>query len=663
MTQKPLYVTDVVPLTRIPLSRNQAFSYSASEELPPGTLVSIPLFHRTIKGVVIACYPYKQWTRKFFLKPVRSILAKSFLTPHQLELAKFISEYYLCPLGIVLKSFVPKKVKARKKQEKNSIAPKAKKITLTPAQKQAIKKIKNSKFKILNSKFYLYGPSGSGKTEVYIEAIKNLKPGQQALVLLPDLTLTPQAIERYSAYFSQDKISILHSKISKGEFYQNWEKIRSGETKIIIGSRMALFAPFKDLGLIVLDEEHDISFKQWDMNPRYDARKVAEEMSARYQCPLVRGSSTPAISSWYFATEKNTYTLLTLPDLPVNRHTVIELVDMKKERWIKNYSPISKKLESEITYALKHSLQVILFVNRQGMSSFSVCRECKTVLRCPTCDRALIYDRQGFFYCLHCSYRSDITPHCAACNGIEFRNIGIGTQKVEKEVARFFPSARIARADSQSAKSAKQKETLYQEFKNKSIDILVGTQMISMGWDLPNVAVVGIIDADNMLSTPDFGTTERAYQHILQAAGRVNRPGAKFPGRVLLQTFHPDQKLFKMIREKDFRTFYEEEVKERKPLRLPPFFRLIKLLFQDANLKKVLKETQLVYERITHKSSHKKIVLFPPHDPFVPKVRGRFRKQILMKIPADTPLPGEIRDVIYALPTGWIVDVDPIGII
>lgn len=660
MNPKTFYVADVVPLTRIPLSRNQAFSYSAQEELPPGTLVSVPLFYRNIEGVVIACYSRKQWTKKFALKPIRSVLAKSFLTSRQLKLAKFISEYYICPLGIVLKSFVPKRVKARKKIKENIILPKPKKITLTPSQKQAIKKLQTKNYKL---KTYLYGPSGSGKTEVYIETIKKLEPKKQALILLPDLTLTPQAIERYGAHFESEKIAVLHSKISKGEFFSHWEKIRLGEAKIIIGSRMALFAPFQDLGIIILDEEHDISFKQWDMNPRYDARRAAEEMSEDYQCPLVRGSSTPEISSWYHATEKKDYTLLVLSDLPMNRHTAIEMIDMKKERWIKNYSPVSKKLESEIAYALKHSLQTILFVNRQGMSSFSVCAQCKTVLRCPTCDRALVYDRQGFFYCLHCSYRSGITPHCAACNGIEFRNVGIGTQKVEKEIAWLFPSARIARADSQSLKNAKQKEKLYRDFKNKSIDILVGTQMISMGWDLPSVALVGIIDADNMLSAPDFSTPERAWQHTLQAAGRVNRPGSKFPGQVLLQTFHPEQKFFHLAAEKDFQTFYEEEIKERKLLRLPPFFQLVKLIFQDASLKKVSRETQLVYERISHKISRKEIVLFPPHDPFVPKIRGRFRKQILLKLPANLPLPKEIRNVLYSLPAGWIVDMEPISII
>lgn len=665
MISKSKYIIEVVPLTRISLSRHQSFSYSSSEEIPQGSLVSVSFFYRNIDGIVITSYSCEQWTKKFALKPIRSILEKSFLTSRQLELAKFTSDYYLCPLGIVLKSFIPKRVKARKKNlEKNTLS-RSKKITLTSEQKLAVKKIQTP----AKSKSYLYGLSGSGKTEVYIETIKKINPTKQALILLPDLILASQAIERYSANFKSEEIVLLHSKISKGEFYQSWKKIRTGEAKIIIGARMALFAPFKKLGLIVVDEEHDSSFKQRDANPRYDARTVAEKLAEIYECNIVFGSSTPSISSFY-KTKKKQYQLVTLPAFKIRKtapEVKIELVNMRKERWIKNHSPISKRLESEISYALKHKLQTILFVNHQGMSQFSVCASCQTVFKCPKCEGALIYDQDGSYYCLHCSYRSSMMPHCAVCNGIVFRNIGVGTQKIEREITDRFPFARIARADKQTMRASHAQEKLYKDFKEKKLDILIGTQIISNGWDLPSVALVGIIDADNLLTLPDFGTQEKAYQNILQTAGRAGRPNSKFPGLVLIQTFNPDSLFLQTVVSKDFSRFYQKEIEERKALDLPPFSQIIKLIFRARERKRVERESQRGYMLLRKQTSaylKKKIIqIFEPQSPLVSNIRGQIKKQIIIKIKDRKEIPQELKRVIISLPAGWIVDVDPISII
>jgi primosomal protein N' (replication factor Y) len=317
-------------------------------------------------------------------------------------------------------------------------------------------------------------------------------------------------------------------------------------------------------------------------------------------------------------------------------------------------------LKAEIAYALKNKLQTILFVNRQGMSAFSVCTDCKTVLKCPRCERALVYQNSGSYHCVHCSHKTSIIPQCPNCKGISFQNIGLGTQKIEREISALFPSARIARADSQSMKNRNAQENLYRKFMDQKIDILIGTQMISKGWDLPSLALIGIIDGDNLLSLPDFSASEQSFQLIMQIAGRVNRPGAKFPGLVFLQTFAPEQAFFKLVAEKNIEKFYTEEIEERKSLQFPPFGRLIKLTFQDYNKNKVASETNRIYEKLKAqgKKSHG---ISEPRDAFVPNIRGRWRKQLLLKI--NGSIPKDLEKNLKSLPNGWIIDINPITIL
>lgn len=677
-------IINIVPLIRIPLGKRPSFSYLWEKVLPEGALVSIPFHNKNIEGIVVGKSFDQKIDATVKLKNINSIITENFLNEKQIKLAGFLSDYYISPLGTILKNFVPKRTKSRIVERKTQNAKRKKIITLTREQNLAIKKIINclaTPGLAKPEKFLLFGPSASGKTEVYIHSIAKIKKSGEArqfLILLPELTLTPQAIERYGEHFPPKEIVVLNSKISKGQFYANWEKIRSGEAKIIIGSRMAVFAPFQKLGLIVIDEEQDMSFKQWDMNPRYDARLAAEKLAELHQCPIVFGSATPRVETYYRAVSKK-LNLLTLPLLnlkqdklearshpPAGEAGKLEaiLVDMKKERWSKNYSCISKKLRSEIVYALKNNLQTILFINRQGMSSFSVCEQCKTVLKCPKCDRALVYDESGQYRCLHCAYKTSIIPECAKCHGISFKNVGLGTQKVEKEIKNLFPGARILRADSQSLSGTKSPGEIYAEFSEGKADILIGTQVISKGWDLPNVALIGIIDADNMLTIPDFLANEKAFETIVQVAGRTNRPGARFPGQVLIQTFNPENKLLKMAAQKDFLSFYQQEIAEREALKLPPFSRIIKLIFQSYKFSEAEKETEKLFNFLQNKISEIEngIAITPPQDSFVSKVRGRFRKQILIKI-SDEKSFEKIKTYLENLPAGWMLDVDPVSIV
>lgn len=662
-------IVDIVPITKIPLSRNQSFSYLADEKIPIGSLVSIPLFRRKVEGIVIGNRPDFERLGNIELKNISSVLEESFLDGKQIKLAKFLSEYYFSPLGIIMKSFVPKRVKARtvKRYDLETLKSLSevgpRKITLTKQQQSAISKIVKSK----KNKFLLFGPAGSGKTEIYIEAIKKLTEKKQTLILLPELSLTPQAIDRYGAHFGIENISVLHSRIAKGEYYRQWQRIRSGESKIIIGTRMAVFAPFKNLGLIVVDEEQDMSFKQWDMNPRYDARKAAEKLAELHGAKIIFGSATPSLESHQKVLDKE-MDLVELPPLHIPSepkksydYPEVMLVDLKKERWEKNRSPISRKLRSEIAYALKNNLQTILFINRQGMSSFSICANCKTVLRCPKCERALIYDSSGVYRCVHCSYKTSITPECSKCKGIVFENIGLGTQKIEKEIADMFASAKIARMDNQTMKDAHAHEKIYRDFAEKKTDILIGTQMLAKGWDLPNVALIGIIDADNMLSVPDFSANTKAFQNIVQVGGRSNRPGAKWRGLVIIQTFNPQQKIFRWAAERNFKEFFETELKERQELHMPPFGKLIKLIFQHYDKKKAGSEADAVFAKLNEKNV-RNVTIAEPQDAFLANIRGRYRKQIVIKIRDRKDIPDEIGQVLRNLPPGWMIDVDPISI-
>jgi len=672
------HIIDVVPLTRISLSGNQSFSYLSSEKIYKGSLVSVPLFKRKVGGVVIGNQPDFPRNGNIKLKKIEEIIEEDFLDEKQIVLAKFISDYYFSSLGTVLKLFVPKRVRARANKEQEARSKEQKNIILTKEQQEAVKKITTNYKPPASSagrqttNFLLFGPPGSGKTEIYINSILKIKeknPKSQFLILLPEIMLVPQAIERYGIHFKPEEMAVINSKISKGKIFDYFQRIKSGEIKIIIGSRMALFMPFKKLDLIVVDEEQDISFKQWDMNPRYDARKVAEKLAEIKKSKIIFGSSTPRLETYQKAKNKE-YELIEIPplDIPEVKFSFPEifLADMRKERWKNqggraNLSCLSRKLQSEIAYVLKNKLQAILFINRQGMSAFSVCLDCKTVLKCPKCYRALIYDKAGFYKCLQCSYQTSIIPECSKCKGISFKNVGLGTQKIEKEVNNIFPGARIAIADNQTMKGARAQEKIYRDFSEGKIDILIGTQMISKGWDLPNVALVGIIDADSMLTFPDFSALERAFQNIYQVSGRTNRPGAVFRGMVVIQTFNPENYLFKAILEKDVEKFLEKELIERKYLDFPPFGKIIKLVFQDRDLQKTKKATQGVYA-LLKKMEDRDIKISEVHAPLVSRVRGKFRQQIIIKIKNPEQIPEKIINPLKQLSANWIIDVDPISI-
>ncbi|NTW27285.1 MAG: primosomal protein N' [Candidatus Moranbacteria bacterium] len=685
METKPLkFIVDVAPIARLPLSKQQFYSYLSETQLPQGTMVMIPLFNRETEGIVLACKPETEKVGDYKLKSVTKVLALNFLNAKQLLLAQQLSEYYLNSLGVVLKHFMPKRVNARNSSHQSLVISHRKpNITLTPEQNIAVSAIadNHSKFKIQNSKFLLFGPASSGKTEVYIHAILELRkknPQQQFLILLPELTLTPQALARYGAYFNPREIVLLHSKLGKGEFYALWQRIASGEAKIIISTRIGIFAPFQELGGIFVDEEQDMSFKQWDMNPRYDARLSAELLAQNHQAKIVFGTATPRIESFQ-KTTSGEFSLLKIPTLPAEimgrEKTVpgIEIVDMRKEKWTDfagkkqpNHSLLSMRLQEEISYAISQNLQTILFVNHQGMNTFSVCAACKAVLKCPKCDRAVVLEQTGGYKCLHCNFKADATSSCKACGSIAFTNIGIGTQLVEREVKKLFGKVRVTRLDSTAAKKPGASKEIFDNFMQGNIDVLIGTQMITKGWDNPMVGLVGVIDSDSLFSSPDYLTDERAYANIMQIAGRTGRVGSRYVGHVLIQTFNPQRPVFDFVTSRNYPGFYAKEIAQRQALHYPPFGKIIKLSCKDADKNKITKDAQIIYEKISAAlKTEKNISLTEPSEPLVSKVRGKFILQMILKIKTGSEinsLPASMIKILGSLSSSWAVDVDPISI-
>jgi len=700
----------VAILTRLPLSRAQFFSYVYHEEIPAGSLVSVQLFRRMVQGVVLGSRSDFHRLGNFELKKVQSVLAESFLTERQIELANKISEYYITPLGIILKQFTPKRVKARAQlttdpprvDEQSSSRVEAgnrqntknnKRLTLTKEQGAAVSKLINPKTQNLTPNtsppqpstsnlkpktFLLFGPASCGKTEVYLEALERIlqnNPTAQFLILVPELTLAADIIQRVTLRFGTEKLAILHSNVSDGAYYRDWEKIRSGEASIVIGTRMAVFAPFKNLSLIVVDEEQDISYKQWDMNPRYDARTTASILSQIHSAPLVMCSATPRVETYQKA-QTGEYELLKLPklELPsvISCKSSVKIIDMRKERWTDfagkkkpNYSCISRELESELHFVLSYRKQAILFINHQGMNAFTVCAACKEVLRCPQCQRTLVYDESGTYKCLHCSYDSGAFAKCKKCGSLQFQNIGTGTQTVEREIKKRFRNARIARADNRTMKNTRDQEKLFASFSAGEIDILIGTQMITKGWDTPNVSLVGIIDADSLMTIPDIGTDEQALQHIMQAAGRTGRFGSKQNGNVIIQTFDPFNKVIEAAANMDYVSFCEKELAQRETLKYPPFGRFIRLICRNSDKTALEKDTKMTYDKIIAAfSDDNNIRIIGPTFPLVSKVRTLHRMQILISIrDMETRLSKDILNQLHKLGSHWIIDVDPISII
>jgi len=523
--------------------------------------------------------------------------------------------------------------------------------TLSKIQKKIFKDIIKSK----NSYHLIRGVTGSGKTEVYIHIVNSLlKKGKSVIILIPEINLTPQSISRFLQYFP-DQIAVWHSHLSEGERFDEWRRIKSGKAKVVIGSRSALFTPVYDLGAILIDEEHDRSYKQ-DSSPRYHARKVASFMASGSKVKLVLGSATPSIETYYYA-KKDVIELheieerffdVSLPD--------VKIVDLTVESRHMP-SPIGHKLYLAISQTLEAGEQVILLLNKRGAYSSFQCFDCGKALECSKCDIPFTvhknsYNNQFNLMCHYCGSVESVPSKCPGCGGALMRGVGYGTQSIEEELKKSFQDANIVRVDTDSVSKKGSHKKIYDKFLSKEIDILIGTQMIAKGLDIPNVSLVGVILADIGLHMPDFRAQEKIFQLMTQVAGRAGR---RKKGSVIIQTYSSDNTAIVHAKKHDYIGFYEKEIIGREAFKYPPYSYLLKLEYADISLERCKDKSLELVDILRQEFDGQQINILGPSPALFPKIYNKYHYQILIKASVQSIWV----NIIKIVPAGWRIDIDP----
>ena len=521
-----------------------------------------------------------------------------------------------------------------KKIERNPLAnkkiEKTKNLKLTDEQKNAYDKVVLDMITNSYEQFLLYGVTGSGKTEVYLQLIgEALKQEKTAIVLVPEISLTPQMINRFIARFNKDEIAVLHSKLSIGERYDEWNKIKEGKAKIIIGARSAIFAPTENIGIIIIDEEHDSSYKS-EAIPKYDAKEIAKRIAKENNCPLVLGSATPDLITYYKA-QQGKVTLLELSKRANNsKLPEVEIVDLKMELANGNRSMLSTKLYGEIEQNLKQHRQTILFLNRRGFSTFIMCRECGYTVKCKNCNISMTYHKtENKLKCHYCGYEENVVTVCPECHSTKIRYFGTGTQKLEQEINKLFPEASTIRMDIDTVTKKNSHEEILNKFKNENIDILIGTQMVVKGHHFPNVTLVGVIAADSSLNIDDYRANERTFQILTQVAGRAGRE--QLDGKVIIQTYNPDNFSIICAQKQDYKMFYNTEIALREQLKYPPFCDIILIGFNSLNEKEIIEASTRVYNYLKARLGEQEFYVLKPMPSPIDKIQNRFRWRIIIK--------------------------------
>jgi len=494
-------------------------------------------------------------------------------------------------------------------------------------------------------KFLIKGVTGSGKTEIYMRLVEDvLNQDKSAIVLVPEISLTPQMIERFKGRFGED-VALFHSRLSDGERFDEWYRVKTGKAKLVIGARSALFLPLQNLGLIIIDEEHENTYKS-EHNPKYHTREVSEFLCELKNCKLVLGSATPSIESYYKAI-KGEYKLIEMHKrVNGNEMPRMHIVDMREELKNKNLSLFSKKLFEEIDITLKNKKQVILFLNRRGYSTFISCRSCGYVFKCPECDVSMTYHRNGYLICHYCGRAEKVSKVCPKCNSKYVKFFGAGTERVELEVKKYFPSAKVLRMDVDTTRHKNSHESIYNSFKNGEADILIGTQMVSKGLDFKNVTLVGVLAADMSLNLPDYRASERTYQIITQVAGRAGR--GEDEGKVIVQSYTPNHYSLKYAKEEDYEALFKEEINIRRLMENPPFGKIL-LINGSSKFEEKLKNFMYTLEQNLKKLVVDGFTILGPVPCIITKLKENYRWQIIIKGNFDDDFSEKVKDTLYLL--------------
>ncbi len=510
------------------------------------------------------------------------------------------------------------------------------KLKLTEEQEIAYKSVEETIDKEEYKQFLLYGVTGSGKTEVYLQLIeKVLEIGKNAIVLVPEISLTPQMLDRFISRFGKEEIAILHSKLSIGERHDEWERIREKKARIVIGARSAIFAPIENIGIIIIDEEHDSSYKS-ETNPRYNAKEIAKVLAKENQAPLVLGSATPDMITFYNATNEDVFgntkiQLLTLTKR-ANQSSLpkVEIIDLKQELANGNRSMLSMELYNSIEENLKQKRQTILFLNRRGYSTFIMCRNCGYTVKCSNCNISMTYHSyEKKLKCHYCGHEENLVTICPECHSDKIRYFGTGTQKLEQEIHKQFPEASTIRMDIDTVTKKNSHEVILNTFKNENIDILIGTQMVVKGHHFPNVTLVGVIAADSSLNIDDYRANERTFQILTQVAGRAGREN--LPGKVVIQTYNPDNFSIICAQKQNYDLFYETEIALREQLKYPPFCDIILIGLNSYHEVEIQNVSNKIYQYLEQRLSKEEFKVLRPMPCPIDKIQNRYRWRIIIK--------------------------------
>lgn len=645
--------------------------YKKPEEIKDslvGCRVIAPVKNRNIKGIVIEETEKSEGDFKIY--PIKArIDLEPICSKKEFELAKWMSKYYHSSFGEALFVSLPAGNPSKTEKKANPISAKQKPyLKLNEEQENVLKRIIESVESKNPKTFLLHGVTGSGKTEIYLQAIKKaVDTGKQAIVILPEISLTPQTIKRFAERF-EGKIAVLHSKLSPNSKYRYWQMIKKNEIKIVIGARSAIFSPANNLGIIVIDEEHETSYKS-NETPRYHARQIAFYRKEKEKATLLLGSATPSIESFYHS-QNGTIELLTLTKRASSINMPeVKILDLKKEKRSNIFPMITQKLAEEINKKLELKEQIILFLNRKGYAPVVSCSHCGKVLECPNCSVSLTYHKKkNTVMCHYCGYAQFLEELCEDCKIGRFERIGSGTEKVEEHLNILFPNASIERVDQESVGGIKNYEKIFKRFANGEIDILIGTQMIAKGLDFPNVTLVGVLFADMSLHIPDFRSSERTFNLITQVAGRSGRGEKK--GVVYIQTYSPNHYSIECAKNHDYISFYNNEILKRKsPLNYPPFSRLVRLVVRGENETKTESDANMIADllrTLTYKYADK-LEILGAAPCIMSKLKKYYRWNILIKTASHSLLKEffeKLKNNFAAQKGNYIeIDIDPLNML
>ncbi len=621
-------------------STDAIYTYGCRDDrVKPGSKVLVPFAkgNRLREAYVVSVDEDAPDKIKKKLKYVHETDEEISLTDEMVRTSLWLRERCLCRYIDAIKCFLPAGKKAVRKARKDPFECREGETgnvrELTDQQREALKKIEEPVESGRHGRFLIHGVTGSGKTEIYIRAAeKVISKGRSVIVLVPEISLTDQIIDRFIGRFGSSAVAVLHSRLTAGERYDQWMKIRSGEVQIAIGARSAVFAPFEDIGLIVMDEEHESTYKS-DHTPKYDTVEVALKRCQDHKGVLILGSATPSVVTYSRAME-GIYSLTELSER-YNRVNLpsVELVDMREELKKGNRSVISDKLREEMGSKLERGLQVILFLNRRGYSTFVSCRECGYVARCPECGLPLTYHKEeDSIVCHYCGRRMKAPSVCPQCGSRYIKYFGSGTEKAEETVARMFEGYEAERVDTDSIRRKGELERKLRSFANGRTKILIGTQLIAKGLDFKNVGLVGILSADIALNIPDFRSPERTFQLITQAAGRAGRGDEE--GRVIIQTYQPEHYAVRFAAEQDYAGFYETEIGFRKYMNYPPFSDMFQVIFSSEDAKEAEIGADKWYEFVRNAlPPDERSNVFTPQEAYMGRIKDTYRYSMLIKCP------------------------------